>query len=119
LIAWRRIPRHASYRCSPKQAEGVAEEAPQLRDFLLRAAASTLITAIIFASAPAVAQSRPHPPRPVEHVGPTLEDLDSNRGTGAYPLFATVDLQTGSATARMLLSSEAVDALFDAHDMSH
>jgi hypothetical protein len=81
----------------------VARQPPQLRDSLLRAAASILITAAIFASAPAAAQSRPHPSPPAEHLGSTIEDLDSNRGTGAYPLFTTVDLKTGSATARQAL----------------
>ena len=81
----------------------MAKQPPQLRDCLLRAAASILITATIFASAPAAAQSRPHPSPPAEHLGSTIEDLDSNRGTGAYPLFTTVDLKTGSATARQAL----------------
>jgi hypothetical protein len=81
----------------------VAEQPRQLRKFLRRAAAPALITVTILASAPGAAQSPPHPSPPVETIGPTIENLDSNRGTGAYPLFTTVDLHTGSATARQAL----------------
>ena len=70
---------------------------------MLRAAASGLIATGIFASVPVTAQSPRHPSPPVETIGPTIESLESNRGTGAYPLFTTVDLKAGSATARQAL----------------
>ncbi len=61
------------------------------------------MSAAIFAAAPVVAQAPHHPSLPVEIVGTTTESLSSGRGTGAYPLFTTADLEAGSATARQAL----------------
>ena len=81
----------------------MAERPQRLRKLLLGAAASAVMTAAIFASVPIAAQSPRHPSPPVGTIGPIVESLASRRGPGAYPLFTTVDLKAGSATARQAL----------------
>ena len=49
------------------------------------------------------AQTPPHPSPPVADIGPAIETLDASRGAGLYPLFTSVDLHAGSATARQAL----------------
>jgi hypothetical protein len=50
-----------------------------------------------------VAAQTPHPTPPVADIGPAIETLNASRGAGLYPLFTSVDLQAGSATARQAL----------------
>jgi hypothetical protein len=49
------------------------------------------------------AQATSHPSPPVEEVGSTIVPLDPGRGAGVYPVFASADIQAGSATARQAL----------------
>lgn len=78
----------------------MAGQSRRLCRFLLRVVALAVMTA---ASVPIAAQTPRHPSPPVDTIGPTIESLESIRGTGSYPLFTTVDLKTGSTTARQAL----------------
>jgi hypothetical protein len=52
---------------------------------------------------PVAAQSARRPSPPVDSIGSAIEALDSSRGVGLYPVFASVDIHVGSATARQAL----------------
>jgi hypothetical protein len=70
--------------------------------FSARIFAAALLIAGAFGSVPATAQPA-HSPPPVEEIGPTVESLEPSRGAGIYPVFASVDLHAGSASARKAL----------------
>jgi hypothetical protein len=72
-----------------------------LRGLPACALAALLFAAGSFAIMPVQAQAKPTPP--VERVGSTIVTLDPARGRGDYPVYASVDLQAGSATARRAL----------------
>ena len=78
----------------------MAEGPRPLPIILRRAAAPILITAAILANSPGAAQAPLHPSPPVKIIGPSIETLGADHGAGAYPIFTTADLMTGSATAR-------------------
>jgi hypothetical protein len=73
----------------------------RLRLFLALVLAPALTNA--FGGAAGAGQAPSHPSPPVADIGSTIEALDSSRGAGAYPVFTSVDLHTGSATARQAL----------------
>jgi hypothetical protein len=73
----------------------LAERPRRSREFLARIGAAAILTAAACAPAPLTAQVLPHPSPPVADIGPTIETLDANRGTGVYPVFASADLQAG------------------------
>jgi hypothetical protein len=82
---------------------GEAERPRRRREFSAPALVAALMIAGSFASAAIAAQSTPHPSPPVENIGSIIETLDSGRGAGRYPAFASVDLRAGSTTARQAL----------------
>jgi len=68
------------------------------------ALAAALIVTAAFDGVTVLAESAPpHPSPPVAAIGATIETLDLSRGSGAYPVFASVDLHAGSTTARQAL----------------
>ena len=73
----------------------------RLRLFLALVLAPALTNA--FGGVAGAGQAPSHPSPPVADIGSTIEALDSSRGAGAYPVFTSVDLHTGSATARQAL----------------
>jgi hypothetical protein len=70
-----------------------------------RFSAWAFVATLIFGNAGAAiaVQAPQHPSPPVADIGPTIETLDAKRGSGLYPVFASVDLHAGSATARQAL----------------
>ena len=80
---------------------GAVEPARRWREFSALALAALTIVACC-GSTPVAAQA-PHPSPPVESIGSANEALDPSRGAGLYPVFASVDLHAGSATARQAL----------------
>jgi hypothetical protein len=75
----------------------------RLREFLARAVAAAVFAVAACAPATVSAQDLPRATPPVAAIGPIVESLDASRGAGLYPLFASVDLHGGSATARQAL----------------
>jgi hypothetical protein len=71
------------------------------RDFFARVFVMALTTG--FAGGAIAMQAPQHASPAVAAVGAATETLDSRRGAGLYPLFASVDLHAGSATARQAL----------------
>jgi broad specificity phosphatase PhoE len=70
---------------------------------LLRALVPGLMLTNAFGVAAIAGEASSHPSPPIADIGPTIETLDPSRGAGVYPLFASVDIHAGSATARQAL----------------
>jgi hypothetical protein len=85
----------------PNSTKKVSKHPRHPRLFLALAVVPALINA--FGGAASADQPAPHPSPPVAAIGSTIEALDSGRGAGAYPVFTSADLHTGSATARQAL----------------
>ena len=81
----------------------IAGHPHRLREFLARIATAAIFTAAACAPTALMAQGVPHSSPPVADIGPAIETLDASRGTGLYPVFASADLQAGSATGRQAL----------------
>jgi hypothetical protein len=86
-----------------RRMTGAVEPPRCWREFSAPALAAALAIAAWFGNMPVTAQPALHPPPPVDSVSSAVETLDSNRGAGLYPLFASVDLHAGSAVARQAL----------------
>jgi hypothetical protein len=80
-----------------------AESLWRRREFSTPALVAALMIAASVAGAAVRAQPTPHPTPPVDNIGSAIEALDSSRGAGLYPVFASADLHAGSATARQAL----------------
>jgi hypothetical protein len=68
-----------------------------------RVLAAALVLAVAGASMAAQAQSTATPTPPVREVSSTVLALDPSRGSGVYPVYASSDLQAGSAAGRLAL----------------
>jgi hypothetical protein len=79
---------------------GSAESAHRLP---ARALVAALVMAGALASMPAQAQSTLPPSPHVKEVGSKVLALDPSRGSGVYPVYASVDLQVGTATGRQAI----------------
>ena len=79
------------------------EPVPQRCGFAACAFAAALMMAKVLAGMALAMQAPPHPSPPVAAIGPAIETLEPKRGAGLYPLFTSVDLHAGSATARQAL----------------
>ncbi len=81
--------------------EKVFKHPRRLRLFLALVLVPALTDA--FGGTASAGHAPPHPSPPVADIGSTIEALDSGRGAGVYPVFTSVDLHKGSATARQAL----------------
>ncbi len=80
---------------------GHAGNVRRLRGLPACALATSLLVAGTLGIMPIQAQAAPTPP--VEQVGSAIVTLDPARGSGDYPVYASVDFRAGSATARQAL----------------
>jgi hypothetical protein len=83
-----------------RKAIGRAERAHRLS---ARAVAAALVVAGALGSMPAEAESTSRPSPQVKEVGSKVLALDPSRGSGVYPVYASVDLQVGTAAVRQAI----------------
>lgn len=82
---------------------GIVGNARRLRGQSARALVAALFMAGALGSMPAQAQSTASPSPPVKEVGSTVVALDPSRGSGIYPVYASVNLQVGTTAGRQAL----------------
>jgi hypothetical protein len=82
---------------------GIAENAHWLRGVLARTLVAAIFMAGTLGGMPAQGQSTSPPSAPVKEVGSTVVTLDASRGSGVYPVYASVDLQVGTAAGQQAL----------------
>ena len=82
---------------------GIVERAHPLHGPLRCGLVAALMIAGSLGGEPAQAQSTAPISPPVKEVGATVVALDASRGSGVYPVYASADLQVGTAAARQAL----------------